>query len=175
MTGRRRGYMIVELLLVLTALVIVFGLCVGLIHSLLRLDRAGRDHLAEATTRGRLARQFRQDVRAASRSSLSEGPAPPLGRLELEAPDGRVVVYEPGDGRLLRIERAGDRQVRREEYRFPSRAAAQFRSRREDGASFVILTLRRKGGATSGPQRESDYEALLGRDARLARRQGGGS
>ena len=49
--------------------------------------------------------------------------------------------------------------------------------RLDDGASrFVVLSLRRKPGtAPASLQREADYEALLGREARLAKRQGGGS
>lgn len=173
MNRRRRGYVILELLLVISSLVVVLGLCVGLIHSLLRLDRVARDHLAETTARDRLARQFRRDVRAASRSSLKAGAAP-APKLELTGPGGRIVEYAPGDGRVIRSERDGDRQVGREDYRLPSRPVTGFRSLEEDGAPFVVLSLRRKADAsTAGRAREAEYQAMLGRDARHARRQGG--
>jgi hypothetical protein len=176
MTGRRRGYVIIEMLLVMTALAIILGLCVGLIHCLHRLSRVGTDHLAEATARDRLARQFRQDVRAASRSSLAGADVNPAGRVELHGPGQRVIDYVPGDGWLVRTERDGGQQLRREDYRFPSGAAVRFRTRDEDGARFVILSLRRDAASSiRGPHHESEFEAELGRDARLSRRQGDGS
>src|SRR5262249_8841463 len=158
MTSRRRGYVLVEMLLVMTALVIVLGLCVGLIHSLHRLSRIGADHLAEATARDRLARQFRQDVRAASQSSIAAADPKPAGAIELRGPGDRLVAYVPGDGRVVRTEREAERQIRREEYRFPSGAVARFRTHDEDGARFVTLSVRRDAAPEArGVVRESEF------------------
>jgi len=73
MKDRRGGYAIIELLIVMTSLVVIFGLCVALIHALLKLDRSSRAHLAEASTRDRFVRQFRSDARARSRLQTKPG------------------------------------------------------------------------------------------------------
>ena len=55
------GFTLIETVLVVGAISVILGLCGGLLHVMLRLDRAGRAHLVETATVGRLARQFRQD------------------------------------------------------------------------------------------------------------------
>lgn len=159
----------VEMILMVTALTVVLGLCTGLIHVLMRLDRVARSHLAEATTLGRLADRFRLDVRTADRAKAGE--AQP-NHLELTGHGGLVVDYLVRDGRILRTEHDGPRLVRQEAYRLPSNATPRFHVREEEGAVFVVLELERRpvlGG--DGPLRRAEYLALLGRDARLTRRQ----
>ena len=61
------------------AISVVLIVSAGLIHVLLRLDRAGRAHVAEAANLGRLAREFRRDVRAATVEEYgAAAPPPPL-------------------------------------------------------------------------------------------------
>jgi hypothetical protein len=169
----RRGYVIVELLLVMSALLIIFGICVALMHGLLRLDRVARDHLAESATRDRLARQFRLDVRAASRSKPGSGEATPPDRLELGLPDGRVIDYRVLKGRIVRDEHDGPGDnVSHESYRLPSRAVPRFGARQEGKSLFVTLHLQRESapGATRSLH-DPGCEALLGKDLRFADRQ----
>ena len=105
MTARRRrfprGYSLVEMVLVIGGLSIILGLCGSLLHTLLRLDRSGRESINDSTTLGRLARQFRRDVR----SSHAAKPGDP-GSLELTRPDGPSVSYQgrrrPADPRGAR-------------------------------------------------------------------------
>src|SRR5262249_7667548 len=79
----RRGYSLVEIVLAMGAVAIVLGLCAGLLHVLLRLDRTGRTHLVESATIGRLARQFREDVHASRRAVASAAGDAPAAMLEL--------------------------------------------------------------------------------------------
>ena len=90
----RRGFTLVELLVVIGGVAVTLGMCVALIQSLLRLDRGARLHLAETSAVGRIGHQFRQDVRAASRAKED------ASRLELAlaAPDERIVEYEERTG-----------------------------------------------------------------------------
>jgi type II secretory pathway component PulJ len=166
---KRRGYAIIEMLLVMSAMAILLGLCVGLIHGLLRLDRISRGHLAEATTRDRLARQLRQDVRGAASSKPAGKTNDPSDRLELSRSDGRIVLYQMREGHLERTERDGDRVVRGERFSLPSRAAPQFRVREQGGSVFIVATFPRKSIAKPGETaREFQVEARLGKDRRFA-------
>ncbi len=167
---RRRGFSLVEMVVVISAMAVILGMCVGLIHALLTLDRIGRAHLAEVAARGRLARQFRQDVRAASRAEPVRDRDGRAAALRLDRPDGPPVEYRAGPGRLDRDERpAGDAPVRRETFRLRATGAARFEVRDEQGDTFVGLLV--PDGSAFGPAggpRESRIEALLGRDRRLS-------
>src|SRR5689334_610049 len=93
----RRGFSMIEVVLVLGGVSIILGLCAGLLHVMLRLERAGRLHLAETVTVGRLAHQFRQDVHAALRARPAVQDESLAAKLELVLPAARQVDYEAAE------------------------------------------------------------------------------
>jgi hypothetical protein len=99
------------MIVVIGGLTIILVLCGSLLHTLLRLDRSGRESINSSATLARLARQFRRDVR----SSQSAKPGDP-GSLELTRPDGPSVTYQETGGRLIREEHDGKKLARREAY-----------------------------------------------------------
>jgi type II secretory pathway component PulJ len=164
----RRAYALIEMVLVIGTIAIVLGLCAGLLHVLLRLDRTGRAHLVETATIGRLARQFRADVHAASEAS-NRGKNAATANLDLELAGERRIVYEAGDRALVRTEQQGATVERRERYTLPFCRAGRFRLRTTDDKVWVILELRRSPGgeSESGPRslrHDLQIEALAGRD-----------
>lgn len=170
---RRRGYALLELMAVMTLLATIFGLCVTTIHGLLRLDRAGRARVQEATALSRLGRQFRQDVRAAS-AGRSPGKDKLGAAVELTVPPDRIVTYRWTAGRLLRDERAPGRPEAHEAYRLPDRIAPRFQVLDESGIMWVTLEIDRKPDvARLFPARTYRAEARLGKD-RLHVAAGGG-
>jgi prepilin-type N-terminal cleavage/methylation domain-containing protein len=168
----RRGFTIVELMLVVSAVSLVLGLCAGLLHVLLRLDRIGRSHLAETATVGRLARQFRNDVHAATgakRLDVGDGPA---SKLELNLPGGRIILYEGREHALIRTQHQRDENDRRETYALPSCQGPWFFVQDADQKAWVSLRLPRGAGPDSDPKRlrhDLQIDALAGRDHRLSR------
>ena len=174
MRRNRRGYVIVELMLVMSSLLIIFGVCVVLMHGLLKLDRVGRAHLAEASGRDRLARQFRLDVRSASHSKPGRGEAAPSDHLELGRPDGRVIDYRVLKGRIVRDEHdKGGLILSHETYRLPSRALPWFQVRQEEKALFLLLQWNPETVSEGMRSPDPGCEALLSRDLRFADTQGG--
>jgi type II secretory pathway component PulJ len=166
----RRGFTIVEVLLVVGAVSLVLGLCAGLLHVLLRLDRTGRAHLVETTTVGRLARQFRQDVHAATRAKPVAGADGPLSNLELAFPEDRIVAYEAREHALVRTQNHGAEVERRETYTLPFRREPRFLVRDDEGKVWVSLRLPRGAESDTGPKslrHDLQIEALAGRDHRL--------
>jgi prepilin-type N-terminal cleavage/methylation domain-containing protein len=166
-TRARRGFTLVELLVVIGGVAVTLGVCVALIQSLLRLDRGARLHLAETSAVGRIGHQFRQDVRAASRAKED------ASRLELAlaAPDERIVEYEARPGALLRVERKGDQVVRRETYRVHRGGTPRFATERDQDDLWVSLVLAGEEETPSpgaGPSRAIRIEARLNNDCRLA-------
>jgi hypothetical protein len=158
----------IEVILVVSSVSMVLGLCAGLLHVLLRLDRAGRAAAVEAATVGRLSRQFRRDVHAAvaARAEAKDG----VAVLELELPEGRSVAYRSRTHALERTERRGEEVDRRETYQVPTCRDPRFDVREEDGTTWVGLRLSRGDEARPGALRpDLGIVADAGRDARLSR------
>ena len=156
------------MVLAIGAVAIVLGLCGGLLHVLLRLDRTGRAHLVETATIGRLARQFRKDVHAA-REPRAGGDAGAAANLDLALSGDRRIVYEARERALVRTEHHGATVERRETYTLPFCRDSRFLVRGTDGQVWVSLELRRaiaKENET-GPRslrHDLQIEALAGKD-----------
>lgn len=173
MRTNRRGYVIVELMLVMSSLLIIFGVCVVLMHGLLKLDRAGRAHLAEGSSSDRLARQFRLDVRSASRSKPGREDRAPADHLELVRPDGRIIDYRVLKGQIVRDEHdKGGQAFGHESYRLPSHALPRFHVREEEKSLFILLQLHREPALEGARSPDPGCEALLSKDLRFVDTQG---
>jgi hypothetical protein len=166
----RRGFSLIEVVLVIGGVAMLLGMSTGLLHLMLRLDRVGRSHYAETATIGRLSRQFRQDVRAAVGTKASDPDEGPLAKLELVMSEGHVVSYESRERGLTRTERQGESVRRREGYALPSCAGPRFLVRKDDDRVWVSLRLPR----VAEPRPESlrhvlNVDALMGRDHRWSK------
>ena len=65
----RRGFTLIEMLVVMTVGSVIVGIGVGMLHVLLRTEQTGRDRVHQAGVLARLAEQFRSDVGAAVRQT----------------------------------------------------------------------------------------------------------
>jgi hypothetical protein len=170
------GYALVEMVLAIGAVAIVLGLCGGILHVLLRLERTARSHLTETATIGRLARQFRQDVHASREANSSGGENGPAPKLELTLPGDRAIAYEMRPRALVRRERQGASTLRYETYVLPLCREGDFVVQAQGAKVWVRLRLRRgpENEAATGansPRQELAIVALGGRD--LAPREAG--
>jgi hypothetical protein len=162
----RTGFSLIEMVMVIGAVSLLLGLCAGLLHVMLKVDRIGRSHLVEATTVGRLARQFRRDVHAGKLAAwIGNGET-----LELNRPDGRTVYYAVGRDSLSRIVVHGRKPVeQRESYRLSFSEPPHFVVRTEGDRAWVTLRLPRANEASPASLRHDiQIEALEGRDLRWA-------
>lgn len=158
----RMGYSLIEMVLLMGGITVILVLCAGLLHTLLRLDRSGRDAMTDTATTARLARQFRQDVRASRDAKAAED----AGSLELTCPDGPTVTYKRDGGLLRREEREGGEVRRREAYAAARVGPVTFAV---DGP-LVRLTLSRRSGNPHAPARPAlGVEATLGKDLTTVR------
>jgi type II secretory pathway component PulJ len=149
------GYALIEIVLAIGAVAIVLGMCAGMLHVLLRLDRTGRSHVVETAAIGRLSRQFRQDVHAAREArALADGAS-----LELRLPGESTVTYSLGTLAVARSAQQDMSPERRETYTLPLLREARFEVQDRDSQTWVRLKLR------LGPARDSlELAALAGRD-----------
>ena len=104
MRSRRRGYTLVETLVVIAVLSVVLGSVTLSLHAMYRSARHMRDALARYQQLERLAIQFRVDVHQAV-SATANNPDDPkvLHQLQLMLGDKRTVDYRLLETRIDRI------------------------------------------------------------------------
>ena len=169
----RSGFTLIEMVLVIGATSIILGLCAGTLHALLAVHRSGREHLADATTVGRLALQFRRDARAATGAKAIGGGGGAAKGLDFTLPEGESIAYRADKDGPIRTTRKSDKAGRHERFFLPRRAAPGFEVADDRGTTLAVLILTRpKGGIRIGEHiRGLRIEGHVGRDDRL--RKGG--
>lgn len=169
----RRAFSLIELLAVISATTVLFGLATGLLISLMQVDRSWREQVRAHATIVRLADQFRRDVHSAERMKSLPAAADKLGPgWQLGTGPDRTVEYRFSAGRFVRAQRADGKTVQQEEFRLPGEAAVTMRLPDAAGSlvGLEIVPLKTPGDLSSfGPL---EIVAVLGRDQRFSGRQG---
>ncbi|MEX0715866.1 MAG: prepilin-type N-terminal cleavage/methylation domain-containing protein [Planctomycetaceae bacterium] len=111
-SSRRRGFSLVETLVVVSLTGVLGVLAMRLLIEMQRVRNAQRQAVTSDLVRARLARAFRADVHRAI-EARSDAPA----RLRLMMNEGGRVIYSGEDGRVSRSVEEEDRVVRRDEFR----------------------------------------------------------
>ncbi len=157
----RRGFSLVELLIVLSAGTAMLMVAMSVLYMLKETQVNVRRRLTEGRMITRLADQFREDVHGASEIELVSGEASsPDAAMWQFAIDSEVVVrYELGDHEVRRVRIAGDDEIH-DDYRLPAGVRASL-GPPKPGSS--IATLRFEvTDATAGGVRPIQIEAVLG-------------
>jgi prepilin-type N-terminal cleavage/methylation domain-containing protein len=168
MTSRRRGYALIEVLVVITIVAVMLALCAGMIRLLLKLDHAGRSASDVAADLARLARDFRQDAHA---SAPLDPAAKVADRLTLTIAEKKTVEYQVRRSDILRTVREGEKVRHYEIYRKPARSTVRFDRINDGPRSFAVLVVDRPAdGQDDSLYRDYRIEAELGKDRRLTPR-----
>lgn len=169
----RRGYTLIEMLVAITAGVVVMAVATGMLHTLMRLEQQSHKRFTERAAVARLTDQFRRDAHAALEATLiapEEGK--PVGGLAWRfalADDHRVEYRSDLEG-LLRTESLGDRTTAEERYAFATtvRAAVDL----DSSENVPMVRLRLEGVSVPGgdaPMPPLLVKARLAFDHRFAR------
>ena len=163
----RRALTLIEMIVTISVAATLTGIALCLLVVMLRAERSGRAHVAEAESLDRLADQFRQDVHAAVGEAVVSGKDLHQWRLDLTG--NRTVQYTIADNDISRNERAGSKDVRRESYKLPGGSTVAVAVDRATNPPLVSLTIELKDASlrSAHPYR---VEAVLGRDLRFAQR-----
>ncbi len=163
----RRALTLIEMVTTISVAATLTGIAMCLLVVMLRAERGGRAHVAEAESLDRLADQFRQDVHAAVGETVVSGKELHQWRLGLSG--NRTVQYTIADNGISRDERTDSKDVRRESYALPGGSNVAVAVDRATNPAVVSLTIEpRDASLRSGhPFR---VEAVLGRDLRFAER-----
>jgi type II secretory pathway pseudopilin PulG len=168
-TNGRRGISLIELMVVMTGVAVILGLCAVTIQAMLRVNSDAQSRLNASATFARLASQFREDVHASNDVQLSPatkaGDAKPAPTLRLTQGPRIVITYEVSPGRVARVESASGKMSRRESYRIGNGNLTAFERRDEGARHFVALVMSRDAGkGPIEPPRPLEVLALQGKD-----------
>jgi hypothetical protein len=163
----RRGITIIEVMVVMSGVAVMLGLCALTLQLLLRLNADSQARLSAAAALDRLAGQFRQDVHACNAAGLDDKPggATASPSLRLNLGPSRTVSYEARDGRVVRSESESGKSTRHESYTLARMSSVQFQVRDEAARRFVALVVTRSTGKNAiDPPRPLEVLALLGKN-----------
>jgi hypothetical protein len=163
----RRGITIIEVLIVVTGVAMLLGLCAVSIQVLMRLNADVQGRYGAAVALERLARQLRDDSHASETAliTVDEKKAGKPASLRLVFEPDHAVVYESGDGGMVRTESREGKRVRHERFVLPRGAGATFELRDEGSRRLVVLvTTRPAGKSQAEPPRPLEVVALQGKD-----------
>lgn len=166
----RRGFTLLEVLIVVTSVAALLGVCAVTIQLLFRLSADSQSRLTAAIAIDRLARQLRGDVHGAQAAQLAADPKAPSQpaavRLSFDA--GHEITYSPRAHSVVRSETLGGKPVRREEFMLGSSRDARFAVRDEASHRWVVLILSHSPERNrTDPPRPVEVIALAGKDRSL--------
>lgn len=156
----RRGISLIEVMVVVTSVAILLGLCAVTMQFLFRVESEAQARRGAAAALGRLAEQFREDAHASEDTELR-----PQSGLRLKVDPRTAIDYEIGPGRVTRVEATGGQAARRESFALGRHVSAAF-ERREDGPRrFLALVVRREPTRSQpDPPHPLEILALVGKD-----------
>lgn len=150
----RRGYNLVELLVVISIGSMILGSVAVMLHGMYRADRGARSDLESSVNLDRFAARFRADAHAAASAEVKDA--------ALVFKDGaeRSVEYKYVSGQVERTVRSGNETEHRDSFRLSSDVAVQWNVEKGETA-FVSALIERTEGKLSR------MEARLGSDRRF--------
>ena len=155
----RRGYSLIEMIVVMTIATVIVGLAAAMLHLLLRTERNGRQQMHRSAALARLADQFRSDVHAAAHQPVPDDANPSCWTFELKA--GRNVQYRGQAGQIERVETLGGKIERRESYALPPDATVWIATPANSQPAVATLIVRESSN------RDIRIAAVLGKDHRF--------
>lgn len=149
----RRGYTLVECLVVLTLTGTALGTSALTMHALSRAERQVREEFQDAGDLARLAVQLREDAHQALSARIESSGEPPTSAnvLSLPAPDDRIVQYTLQDANLERVVRQAGIVQHRETYGLPTATAAHWQVVSDRPRLLVSLVWAPEPGRAGGP------------------------
>jgi prepilin-type N-terminal cleavage/methylation domain-containing protein len=156
----RRGFNLIEMLVVMTGVSVVLGLCTVTIQLLMRVSSDAQARRSTSAALGRLAEQFREDVHGCDDVQLGASAG-----LRLSRGPRVAITYQARDGRMERVESTGGQASRRETYALERGSTAVFQRRDDGPRRFLALVVTHRGRAgRPDPPHPVEILALVGKD-----------
>jgi type II secretory pathway pseudopilin PulG len=166
----RHGYSLIEMIVVISGLAVLLGLCAITIQLVMRVGSDAQSRRSNAAALGRLAEQFREDVHG-----CDDAQAQSPGGLRLTRSPRVVIDYQTRDGRVDRIESVDGQASRHESFTLGRHSTVVF-ERRDDGPRRFLALVVDPNARTGRPDpaRPMEILALVGMDRPVPTRSKGG-
>jgi len=163
----RRGITLIELLVLLTGVAVMLGLCAVTIQLFLRLNIDSQARVNSTMVLERLARQLRDDAHGCENAAFDSSDAKakdirPILTLSANAP--HTIRYTVGERSIARDETKRGQRVRHESYALERDQTARFELIEESGHKLVRLVVTREPGKNRAePLKPLEFVAALGK------------
>jgi hypothetical protein len=166
----RYGVSLIEMLVVMSGLSVVLGLCALTIQLLMRVSADAQGRRSTSAALGRLAEQFREDVHGCDDVQIR-----PSAELRLSRGPRVAITYTARDGSLKRVESTAGQTSRHETYALERGSSLVFQ-RRDDGPRRFLVLVVSHGPRPGRPDPPHPVEilALVGKDRTEPPRSKGG-
>jgi prepilin-type N-terminal cleavage/methylation domain-containing protein len=162
---RRRGFTLIEMMVVITAVATALGLCATTIQLLLRLKADAQSRFSANVGLERLARQLRSDAHAAAVALVDAPRGGKAASLRLEFGPKHGVAYEPRKSAVVRLESQDGNLTHREAYALEPATEVEFEIRPEAGRQFVAVVMRKRNAkGRTGASLVREALALVGKE-----------
>jgi hypothetical protein len=172
----RRGISIIELMIVVSGVAMMLGLCAISLKLLIQLNADAQARLGTSRALERLAVQLRDDVHSCEAVELIPDPktSTSTASLRLAMEPDHHVIYAVRDDGLVRDESRAGKPVRHESYSLPRGRVVLFAQRTEADHRLVALIVTQPAGRSrTNPPSPLEIVALPGKDRPV--KQGAGS
>jgi hypothetical protein len=166
-TRARRGITLIEVLVLVTGVAVMLGLCAVTIQLLLRLHADSQARVSSTMVFERLARQLRDDAHASESARLGASGAKAAEArpsLTLSVKSAHSISYIVGDHVVARDETEGGKRTRHESYSLERGQVAGFELIDESGHRMVALrVMHEPGKSRAEPPKPLEFLASLGK------------
>lgn len=171
---RRRGFSLVEMLVVIVSMSVLLGVAVTTLTLLMRAGQTATSAVTSSLAVSRLAHDFRREVRAASAAEVEPGENGQPARLRLSVAPDRRVIYWREKTSILRREMSGDEVLRAEKYSVDA-SEVSFTVPESGQVTLAISTSLNdraptRGRSVSAVSRRFQIDATVGADRRFQNR-----
>ena len=157
---RRRGFSLVELMIVMTIASVSIGLVGVCLQGLYRAEQRTRQQMTRRAALTQLGLRFRSDAHEAARVELAEQAKPEdtVG-LVLTAQAGHTVTYHADGGQVERTVQRGGQVVHHDAFRLPGvQVAWELQAVGDQTLAAAVILHKTEPGVTTG---ETNYEERL--------------
>jgi prepilin-type N-terminal cleavage/methylation domain-containing protein len=156
----RRGFTLIEILVVITLTSTILGGIAVLLHGVWRTERSVSDHRTQMTVLFHVAELFRADTNAGELTAPAPEPGgPAVDQVALAYPNERILEYRAADAQIERIVRIRGAITHRDTFKLAANSSASWRLGAAEPRRLIMQIIRRPPDALADSSETKPEEA----------------